>query len=526
MAVGTLVSYFQDPEGKQPLRLPTYPALDRTSVLACSVPVGLSGSGPALQRVALFPQAALPLWADASPQPVAQFAVYGTRQTSVSNPTTSVPFVFVSATTGSTTATVLTPTVVGFDPVPSGYAVVGQDASCGATPFVYVPAGGTYVIVVNLGSSAIVPSATSKVSLTFEAWTAPGAVTGVGALTVTFDGVEPAASVEVPTTVPLWMRPTSVDVAINSGGNTVNIGVFSTNVPSTALAWTADGTIWGSFRNSGATTTRKFYPITTAGPLATTPIPWNETRVTAAAITVNNVTNYLARGGSVTASRLLVEDSPITNEQLAMQAAWDLRDVSQSNPQDLYFGPADQQLGGFTLPPTAELGFNDYALLTTNSTATGNTSIPVFRLDDVRPFLAMVFNFPDQWALALRLSVHLEFRNARNLFPLGVTNIAPPVMQAAARQLAQTRPFRPTGVQNPRPSASLGFPPWAQRTPAMGRGQAARRPKQRRAKAVRQRRGQPAPPQQRRPAPQPQKPPQRKMRGGLDMYLEQRNLRG
>jgi len=59
-----LLNYFMNPIGKQPLRLPTYPGIERTSVLAYNVPTTFSQPAAGSFRVGFYPQPALPLWAD------------------------------------------------------------------------------------------------------------------------------------------------------------------------------------------------------------------------------------------------------------------------------------------------------------------------------------------------------------------------------------------------------------------------------------------------------------------------------
>lgn len=525
--VASLVSYFSDPEGKAPIRLPTYPALDRTSVLATSTPVAFAGTATPIQRLALFPQPALPLWADTSPYPISQFTIYTSRQTV--NVTTGVPtmatgFVLTSATTGATAMSNLTPVVTGFSAVPSSFAVLGQDSGTGSVPFTYVPSQGCYAVVVNFNSSSVIPASGNKATINIEAWTSPGGVSGFGTVSVTFDGTNPSASVEIATPIPVWIRPVSVDIHASVSGNIVNVGIFATNVATGDLAWNAVPALWGTFSTSAVSAFRNYYPVITAGPVSSSPIPWNETRVTAAALTVNNVTPLMTRGGTLLASKLLAEDTPVTRVQSVLQADWDANDLQQSNPQDLYFGPAEATMTGFVLPPTADLGYQDCMVLVANPIAatSGLTQIPIFRLDDVRPFLAMAYGFSGDWTLAVRLTVHLEFRNAKNLFPLGISTVQPAQMMAAARQLASMRPFRMQGpASGVRPSAAPQMR-WQQRFPRVA--PAPRQPRQRLPRKQQQGKKRQQQVMERRQ--QPQQAPRQKLRGGLEMYLQKQQLKG
>jgi hypothetical protein len=274
-------------------------------------------------------------------------------------------------------------------------------------------------------------------------------VGGFATTTLTFSGNATYTGTKIDAPGGAWLRPAQVTV-VNppaAGSGDLDIAIFSTNLSTADYTWRIDSTSgqagnyrFGKIETAVTEGPIAYWPLTTAGPITTSPIPWNETRVVAAQVDVHNVTAYMSKGGTVMATRLLAEDQPTTGG-LPSQYNWSEEELSQSNPQDLLFTQADSRLTGFCMPPSAELGFLDYIITVSNQHESGTQNVPIFRLDDTRPFLAMSYNFPDKWALAVTLTIHMEFRNARNLFQLGVSEIPMQTMVEVARRLADQRPF-------------------------------------------------------------------------------------
>lgn len=387
------------PHDYKPMRLPTFPNLERTSVMQfmsnslCQAGLGSSGSA----RFALCRSPTYPFWGDAQ---LTEATAY--RVTPYDN----------SYTLSNSTRTTLAD---NFDK----YSVVGGNTRtyplgwAENKNWVYHARGGL-----------------SQVRLTFNA-TGGNIVFAIGIEIWTPDGVDSkvftATSVPAGTTAidmsvldsndrgcwwrPVWLSPNGASAT----GATVTIG------------WCTGGSIDSPMIGAGMVV---FQPFVEAPEFTTTTLPYEDARCTASSLLLSNVGKVLNKEGVVVAARLNYNS-----------VEYDMFNIEQStfdniHPQEKYFGPLEKGLYCFSMPDSESSEFHPSLMRPSGVSA---LKVPIFRLDSLSYFTA-IYTSEDPTEvtpLAYTVDWHTEFRSQSILFPRGYSTTTLETYHSAQMALSQ-----------------------------------------------------------------------------------------
>lgn len=434
-----LLRYFRNPMGKQPMRLPTYPGLDRTAVLSYQAPLTLTVPTTGTLSIGFQPQTLLPLWASVPVTHETWQVVYLAAATILNTAAkVTIPFERLQSLTAGATgslSTAFAPATLGAVPPPAQAPIIGQDGS--PIPFTYVPAGFNLYVGVALGTTA---TEQVEAAVEFEQWADPGDTSLPGStptlstmvLTVQsgkgsgFNGAYTFAANS-------WIRP--VTVIVNAGYPNIGVDLF---VTAGTVAFEASASTWGTATVTARTAFSAYLPVICPNDFFSSPQPWADTRVVAGELQMVNVTPQLSRGGSVLAARLTPESAPSFN--------WNAATLSTVNPREKAFFPADKMITAHLPPNTTTPTFVDgtYDVAAASTYIDGKGSIkacPMYSLKALGPFAAMFITAPSTSTFAVTLEWHIEFRTPSSLFPIGHSVATIQDMHAAAKQLAGTHPF-------------------------------------------------------------------------------------
>lgn len=164
-------------------------------------------------------------------------------------------------------------------------------------------------------------------------------------------------------------------------------------------------------------------------------LPYESCRSTAAAVLFSNVTSVLNKEGTVGAIRLPKDET----------AVWTLRDpytayVSDVKATDRYFGPLEKGFYAFTTPDASSEVFRDCVQHTLRT----GTKMVVFHLDSfdyVAPFRLSDLNTGNSTTMAVTVSRHLEFRSTTSLFPTDFSRASLESYHLAQMAIARTGTF-------------------------------------------------------------------------------------
>lgn len=166
------------------------------------------------------------------------------------------------------------------------------------------------------------------------------------------------------------------------------------------------------------TVTHVLVPVVGPVEADTVTTPWLNTRCNAAAVLFSNVTSVLNKEGTVNAARLQLEAF-----SLFQPGIWESA-MAKVHPKDRYYGPLENGLYTFTLPEAGSEKFRDCL----DTPAWVNVLRPVVvELDSLAYANLFVFSDLDGAAastLAVTLDRHIEFRATSVIFPLGVSTAA------------------------------------------------------------------------------------------------------
>lgn len=160
-----------------PQRLPSFPALERTAVMAFTTMTSLDvsrGMSATTTRGFLSRQAAWPLWYEqkSSFQPWQYTVVYDLQSAvSMISGNLTLPFDQFPAYIGAdanNTANALLPGTSGFSASPFKYPLLGLDSGLGSSsPFIYIPAGACLTVTCWVPGPV---SADTTLEINFERW--------------------------------------------------------------------------------------------------------------------------------------------------------------------------------------------------------------------------------------------------------------------------------------------------------------------------------------------------------------------
>lgn len=413
------------PAEHAPQRFPSFPALERTAVMAFTQPTSVTLPASTDVKMMLCRQAAYPAWANTVVSGATAIYSYPT----VKAPTFSVDFLQVGDQlqhwgvgnqTGSFSDAAAWPTVAGaLDTYPVPYAVIGVDDRAGCRPFAYVPPSWSVTAVVTHNKGAA--GAAFGGSVSFEMWSSPGEISNLSA---DFTGLAPNSSAM---TAPLavggvWIRPSFL--SLGAAGNLTGSFFSITLVVCAGLAtYTPDG-FQGQVDIAPASQT-SLLPVAVSAEFANSTLPWYATRTTAAAMLGTNVTKILDKAGTVLGGRI----SPNVTSPWTVDRNY----ISALHPAEKAWLPLETGLYTFCPPSTDLANFWDYTL----NTSGGAPAAPVYRLDnDSMVNILFVKAGAAEETLAVTVSWHIEFRTSSTLFQIALSGTTLETFHQAQLSLA------------------------------------------------------------------------------------------
>lgn len=157
------------------------------------------------------------------------------------------------------------------------------------------------------------------------------------------------------------------------------------------------------------------YPLFQPAEYYNSVLPYSNTRVTAVSALFTNVTRVLAKEGTVLCARVPCTAIDFFNFN-GTEAAF-----TNVHPAEKYYGPMEKGLYSFVLPEQSTSVFQDCV----GKTLFGGVSIPIINLDRVDYANLILFTDlegTETTNLAVTLTTHVEFRTSSMLFPLGFSS--------------------------------------------------------------------------------------------------------
>lgn len=413
------------PHESAPQRFPSFPALERTAVMAFNAPFTWTTSTTVDYKVMLTRQASFPLWTTTIPTENYRYSVcYGSTSSGTGGWLCNEAIRYQA--TAATAASTFNPGATGATTLGTGIPY-GVDSACGPLPFVWMPAG--YFLNVYTGT-ATAADTTFKVEL--EAWTSPGEFRSI---LTTSDVVVGAGlrsgvlGISNPSGVWVRVRGVSVDMTTTS----VNVALtFIAN--GSSYTYTAGAADMGTFSNLTTPNAPLFMPAVISPEVGNSQLPWLSTRLTAVGVLFTNVTQVVNKAGTVLCGRLNpCSVNPFTATTAAISG----------------LHPAEKQLlglenGAYTFcPPSTDLVlFTDYII------SDGGGAVPAlsYRLDNSSLVNVMFFSSPVVETLAVNLDWHIEFRTTSTLFQIGLSTLTIEQLHQAQLALVSAGFFYPNST--------------------------------------------------------------------------------
>lgn len=436
--MGALAKAIALPHEYAPQRFPSFPALERTALMGFNTPFTITIPNTAPTRAMLCRQAAYPIWTTTD---VGSMAMgYVACWTANSALSTGIAFSFDSPVTGWNVKNVTaSSTQLGIAGLanPLTYPIFGIDAVTGSSPYLYCPYSAEGHLLILTSST---PGVIGACSVTVRVWDSPGESRlieypiAAGAVST-----NTGAAITLTGFANAWIKPVALSFQTGMSTKFSCYLVSNYSKVSYAQSTTTHGTV--TFTNPTATTWPVFYPAVPPVEFANSTLPWYSTRTTASAALFTNVTQVLAKAGTVLGGRVAPH-------------VVDPFNVTQSYITNLH--PAEKSLmsletGFYTyVPPSTDMvEFTDYTLDTTN----GAPAAPVYRLDNDSLVNEIFFTSTSAVeTLAVNVDWHIEFRTASTLFQIGLSTITLEAFHAAQLALVSAGFF----FDNPDHKSVLG----------------------------------------------------------------------
>lgn len=409
------------PGESKPLRFPSFPALERTAVLALNHCSSFN-LGSTSSRVLLSRQATYPLWTSQITSYAAYFEIGGTDAWEATQNTTG-KINAMAAGGGLTSGTFsYPPTFSGYTAPALKLPIIGRDSDTTSDLWIYAPKG-TDLAFGSVFSGN--PGVGEQGFIEFDSWISPGEVVSQ---TLNVPLAAFAGQVYAVWQLPnidsnIWIRPTRwgstsaspsvkftpfLQVGVHTGGLSANFSTYR---------WT--------FTSS---TREILMPLATLPDYFTSALPWSATRVTATAALFTNTTKALNKEGTVLWARV----DPLVHNPWSVPEA----SLAAFHPAEKAYLPLEKGTYTYTMPSSDMSTFVDYTYI-----FTPGYMIPVCRLDhtglvNVGIFSDADFSTPTQ--LAVNLDVHLEFRTTSALFNIGMASSPVEMLHQAQLVLMKT----------------------------------------------------------------------------------------
>lgn len=393
------------PGDNNPVRLPTYPAVERTSVLPLNATLTAAVPSTGLRGL-LVKSSTMPLWLDQAASSAYSWAASWDTALTAGIQDTMV-FQETMKAAISTANTVLgTVRMIGTLATPTGYAPIGE---YDGRALIYIPAGATVIMFSNTATPAV-----AGVDVTFQTVTLGGAPETLEvSLQTTVAGTVQGIWATYQSTTSYFLRPTSL-AAINGTMNPVDLTVIVTNgtvsAPAVAgayYAWTTTGNV-----------KQVLLPFAAPPALGVSVVPYSNTRVTACSALFTNVTKVLNKEGTVLAGRF----NPTTANVFDLVAS----SYALLAPMEKYFFGLEK--GFYTYLPL-QTDIEEFADDAWDRYGTYSTLVPIPMpwLHLGRRSLVTAFRFDDPdggTALAVNVDWHIEYRNSSILWPIAVSGMS------------------------------------------------------------------------------------------------------
>jgi hypothetical protein len=404
------------PHEYSPERFPSFPALERTAVMAFSQPTSWVVPGSAVKKVMLTRQAAWPMWADQTLNRQAYSATWGGDAAATADTTVPINGTVLAWSSGDTTPGSVQPGFSASSVMNTVYPLLGVDSRVGGMPFIFVPANFTAAVCVSTPPNGF--AAISAVTLNADLWLSPGETTTITMPDVLTTAVANfgASGTIAASSDGYWLRPRSLTCKgqpfnANTTAVQVTISVFA----GTAV-YTPSNANCGNYAVAGANKVT-FVPLIGPSEFANSTLPWSAARTTAVGVLMSNVTQVLNKGGTILAGRV----SP------AVQNPWNVTSsyINALHPAEKAFLPFETGFYSYCPPSTDLVNFWDYTLTQGAPgaiTAPGNC--PLYRLDnDSMVNVAFFTAASNDETLAVTVDWHIEFRTSSALFQIGLSTV-------------------------------------------------------------------------------------------------------
>lgn len=442
------------PHEYSPERFPSFPALERTSILGVNYNGNMSVSGDTHAMLVRDPM--YPFWADVE---VSDCTVWGlevqsyplTPSTIVSAGQTGIyqadvvpmqtPADMAGAFVGESVPSNCPFKIEGVKPPPCRTTIVGLDPSLNNDlPFLYFPGGqGTVHMYIHVWTEEDLATADGNsfgVRLSLEAWHQPGHSTTFSPVDILVPrgSTHGMQSVSLSTTYRgQWIR--IVGVTLTSRSNQpAGLGLESGRVNIAMLASTGELTYNAADKKYvGSMTSPKilFMPVAHTKEFYNSVIPWSSTKLTAVSVLATNVSKVLNKEGTVLAGRI----SPAHFGTAYGPFGWKRSDLETLHPAEKAYLGLEQ--GFYTYAPPAgdmasfishlvPLHYTNPAPIVSGGGVTLQVGYALaFNLANTSFVNAVVFHDPDgDTNLALNVDWHVEFRNNSVLFPIGMSYLS------------------------------------------------------------------------------------------------------
>lgn len=412
------------PGEHSPTRFPSFPALERTAVMGFTTPATMSVT-TSLTKTLVMRQATYPVWFDQSFS--GTWIYYAGFIAPTVTPSSTLTDLVLSVGPrplytgiGSNVATDFTRAAYPSNTatLPVRDPILGLDAALGDQPFMYVPVGCTFSVIVSKDDASVATAV--NFAPTFEFWSTPGRHTAQAGGVVTIAASKTGNMATFgPFTENRWVRVpevllTSSAAFPNTYAWRVHCSVSNYTPTYITSAFTA-----GTVAVAAAVTTQMLLPIAAPPEYTTSTLPYRSTRTTAVSCLYTNVSKALNKEGTVNWGRL---NPTVTN-------VWSssLPDVTTLHPSEKAYLPLETGAYTYVAPSTDMAEFWDYVLsVGTNdyNIVAGVSPVPLVRLDNTSLVNAGFFSDPDgSTSLAVTNDWHFEFRTTSALFQIGLSSI-------------------------------------------------------------------------------------------------------
>lgn len=405
------------PAEHAPQRFPSFPALERTAVMAFTQPLSVDLVTGRDTKFMVTRQAGFPVWADFTHSLgesfTYDFGTCGTEVAAATEHTLTVSPALINwsinnRVSGSSGSYALCAVSGGPSQARLPYPPTALDAGTGNHAWVYIPNGFNWYTVVNYNAAT---ANTPIYRIIYDVWLSPGETATFEVATAATAGTNFGVMTGASGSTGVWIRPRIVYVGF-SAATTNATGVTVSVVAVAGTAVYAPSAISAGQVNITIASTTAMVPLTVSSEFANSTLPWYATRTTASAMLGTNVTQILNKAGTVLAGRI----SPNVQNPFNVDKNY----ITALHPAEKAWLPLETGVYTYCPPSTDMSNFWDYTIVTGG----GAKSAPIYRLDN-DSMVNIVFITPGSVTeqLAVTASWHIEFRTSSALFQVALSGM-------------------------------------------------------------------------------------------------------